>query len=409
MEEFAAVLGSLGLERYLDAFRAADIDLQVLPLLTDDDLKEVGLSLGHRRRLLSAVAQGLLASPPVTEPAAVEPAPQHSGEPQRRQVTVMFCDLVGSVDLTRQVGPEEMGRIIRLFQDGAAGAISRFDGFVDRFMGDGLLAFFGYPRAHEDAAERAVRAALAIVEMIGTLNTGTGEPASVRVAIASGTAFFGEIVEHGGAREPIVTGEVVNLAARLQAIAPLNSVVIGAPTRRLLRDLFELVDLGPHEFKGIGRAVHVWRVDRERIAGTRFEAAHAHTISPVVGREAEISLLKDRWQSACSGEGQVVLLSADAGMGKSRIAQVMRDHVAGMPHVAVRYQCSPFHRNSALYPAIAQLRHAAGLASVESAAEKLDRLEGAGAPGGRQPTSRRWRCWPISCRSRSRVAIPSSS
>jgi predicted ATPase/class 3 adenylate cyclase len=387
MEELTAVLAGLGLAQYADAFRAADVDLDVLPLLTDADLKEIGLSLGHRRKLLAAIADGGLQTPPPAEVATSDPvaapaaqsgvtAPAaHSGEEQRRQVTVMFCDLIGSTDLTQRVQPEEMGRIIRQFQDGTAGAILRFEGFVDRFMGDSVLAFFGYPRAHEDAAERAVRAGLAIIELIGGLATPTGEALAVRIAIASGPAFFGEIVEHGGAREPIVTGEVVNLAARLQTIAPANGLVIAPATRRLLRDLFELNDLGSHDFKGIGHPVRVWQVGRERRSGTRFEAVFAQTRSAIVGREAETALLLDRWQSACSGEGQVVLLSGEAGMGKSRIAQVLRDHVAAGPHVTIRYQCSPFHRNSALYPTIEQLQYAARIEPGEPPEANLAQLE----------------------------------
>ena len=375
MEELAAILASLGLGQYEEAFEAADVDLDVLPMLTDGDLKEIGLSLGHRRKLLAAIADGRVKAAQSAR-AAETPAPAtHSGEEQRRQVTVLFCDLIGSTYLTEHVQPEEMGRIIRQFQDGTAGAISRFEGFVDRFMGDAVLAFFGYPRAHENAAERAVRAALAIVDVMGSLTTPTGERLAARIAIASGPALFGEIVEHGGAREPVVTGEVINLAARLQVIAPVNGIVIAPSTRRLLRDLFELVDLGTQDFKGIGRPVRAWRVVRERQTGTRFEAAFDHLRSPIVGREAETALLQDRWQSACSGEGQVVLLSGDAGMGKSRIVQVLRDHVAGSPHVAIRYQCSPFHRNSALYPAIAQLQHAAGIEPSYPPDAKLARIE----------------------------------
>ena len=408
MEELIAILASLGLAQYAEAFRTADVDLGVLPLLTDADLKEIGLSLGHRRKLLAAIAHGRVQVGAFRRTTAHTPATaaapaMHTGEEQWRQVTVMFCDLIGSTELMQRIQPEEMGRIIRQFQDGTAGAISRFEGFVDRFMGDAVLAFFGYPRAHEDAAERAVRAALAIIDLMGSFTTPTGEKLAARIAIASGPAFFGEIVEHGGAREPIVTGEVVNLAARLQAIAPANGIVIAPATRRLLRDLFELVDLGTHDFKGIGRPMRAWRVVRERQAGTRFEAAFAHSRSPIVGREAEIALLQDRWQSACSGEGQVVLLSGDAGMGKSRIAQALRDDVTDFPHVSIYYQCSPFYSNSALYPVIAQLQHAARIEFERSAGCQACQARDPGEPSRRHQQG----CGAAACRSavESRLAI----
>ncbi|MBV8096344.1 MAG: AAA family ATPase, partial [Acetobacteraceae bacterium] len=386
MDNLTAILDRLGLAQYAEAFRNADVDLEVLPLLTDADLNEIGLSIGHRRKLLAALRDGQIlagnSANTLEFRARAETPVTHTGEEQRRQVTVMFCDLIGSTELAQRMPPEDMGRIIRQFQDGTAGAVSRFEGFVDRFMGDAVLAFFGYPRAHEDAAERAVRAGLAIVDLMGALSVETGEKLAARIAIASGPAYFGAIVEHGGAREPVVTGEVVSIAARLQTIAPENAIVIGPTTRRLLRDLFELVDLGKYDLKGIGRAIGVWQVVRERDVDTRFEAAFGHSQSPIVGREAEIAMLRDRWQSACAGEGQVVLLCGEAGIGKSRIAQDLRDDVKDCPHVAIRYQCSPFHRNSALYPAITQLQHAARIEVTDSPDVKLAKIEVlAGAAG----------------------------
>lgn len=373
----AAILQSIGLGQYAEAFAAADVDASVLPLLTEEDLKDLGLSLGHRRKLLAAIADGSVAAALAQlSAAAVSPNPlDHANEPERRQITVLFCDIVGSSALTERLDPEEMGRIIRRFQDTAAGAISRFDGFVDRFMGDGVLAFFGFPRAHEDAAERAVRAGLAIIETVTALFTPSGDPIAVRVAVASGPVFIGEVVAHGGAREHIVTGEVLNLAARLQNIAPVNGLAVSRETERLLRGLFEVEDLGLHEFKGIGRPIRVWSVLRERVAPTRFEAAFGQAIAPMVGRDAEIAILKERWKAATLGEGQAVLLSGEAGMGKSRIAQALHEHIQDQPHIIVRYQCSPFHRNSALYPAIAQMQFAAGIAATDPPEVKLAKLK----------------------------------
>jgi class 3 adenylate cyclase len=337
-------------------------------------LREIGLSLGHRRKLLTAIAQGRLA-PPAAAPI------QHTAEPERRQVTVMICDLVRSTELTQLLDPEEMSRIIREFQGSVAGAISRFDGFLDRFLGEGVLAFFGYPRAHEDAAERAVRSAFMALESIAAITTSAGEPISVRIAIASGSALFEGTVAYGAVREPVVVSEVVNLAARLQSVAPENAIVVSPRTRRLLHELFILDDLGPYDLKGIAQPVRVWRVIGERRAGTRFEAAHGPALAPIVGRDAKITLLAERWRSVREGEGQVVLLSGDAGMGKSRIAQVLRSHVAKDKHVVLSYQCSPYHRNSALHPVIAQLHHAARIRPGESAETRLQKIEALVEPG----------------------------
>ncbi len=374
MDQLAAALDLLGLGRYAEAFRAADVDFDTLKLLTEEDLKEIGLSLGHRRKLLTAIAQGDLL-PPKAAPL------QHTAEPERRQITVMLCDMVGSTELTQRLDPEEMGRIIRQFQRSAAAAISRFDGFLDRFLGDGVLAFFGYPHAHEDAAERAVRSALMVLDSIRDIATSAGEQISVRIAIASGSALFEGTVEYGAVREPVVISEVVNLAARLQPVAPLNGVVVSPQTRRLLRELFILDDLGPYDLKGIARPTRVWRVLRERRAGTRFEAARGHTLSPVVGRDAEITLLMERWRSVHEGEGQVVLLSGDAGMGKSRIAQVLCSHLEDDKHLILRYQCSPYHRNSALHPVITQLQHAARIRPEDSPETRLEKVQAVAEPG----------------------------
>ncbi|MGH7067011.1 MAG: ATP-binding protein [Acetobacteraceae bacterium] len=383
MDELRALLSSLGLERYLAAFTEAEIDLATLQLLSENDLKELGLSLGARRRLLAAIAAGLTAPP---APAGTAPAsPPHEPAAERRPLTVLFCDLVGSTALAHDLDPEDMGRIVRRFQDSAAGAVARFEGFVERFTGDGMLIFFGYPRAQENAAERAVRSGFAIIEATRVIMTPAGPPLAVRVAIASGDAFIGEALVHGGAHEPLAAGEVLNLAARLQEIAPANGIAVSAGTHALLRGLFELEDLGLHPLKGIGAAVPAWRVLRERAVATRFEAAGTRLLSPLVGREAEGALLTGRWAAASQGEGQVVLLSAEAGLGKSRLIQELRERAVRDLHVVVRYQCSPMHTNSALHPVIGQLRFAAGVSPEdppERALERLAALLGQAGGGG---------------------------
>lgn len=371
MDDLAALLSRLGLERHLAAFTEAEIDLATLSLLSENDLKDLGLSLGARRRLMAAIA----ALPDATAPGIAAPAqPAPEPAPERRPLTVLFCDIVGSTALTHDLDPEDMGRIIHRFQDAAAGAVARFEGFVERFMGDGMLVFFGYPRAQENAAERAVRAGFAIIEATGAITTPTGTPLSVRVAIASGDAFVGETLVHGAAREPLAAGEVLNLAARLQEIAPANGIAISAETRALLRGLFELETLGQHLFKGISAAVPAWRVLRERAVATRFEAAEPRTLSPLVGREAEGALLAGRWAAARQGEGQVVLLSAEAGFGKSRLIRELREHAVSEPYLVVRYQCSPMHTMSALHPAIGQLRFASGISPEDPPARQLESL-----------------------------------
>ncbi|HYZ42327.1 MAG TPA: AAA family ATPase, partial [Stellaceae bacterium] len=370
----ATVLQLIGLNQYAEAFASADVDASVLPLLTEEDLKELGVSLGHRRKFLAAIADGSIAAAlaglsTTTAPITTETAPE------RRQLTVLLCDIVGSTPMTERLGPEDMGRVVRRFQDAAAGAITRFDGFVDRFMGDAVLAFFGYPKAYEDAGERAVRAGFAIIESVADLRSPPEDPISVRITIATGPVFIGEVAAIGDSREHVVTGDVLNLAARLQTIAPVNGIVIPRETERLLRGQFEVEELGSYDFKGIGHPIRVWRVLRERSAPTRFEAALGRGISPIVGRDAEIAILRERWKAVTLGEGQVVLLSGEAGMGKSRIAQALREYIQDQPHTVVRYQCSPFHRNSVLYPAIAQLQFAAGMAAADSPEEKLVKLE----------------------------------
>ncbi|HEY2200427.1 MAG TPA: AAA family ATPase, partial [Solirubrobacteraceae bacterium] len=373
MDALHDALAALGLGQHVDAFRAADIDLEVLPLLGEADLKELGLSLGQRRKLLAAISTGRL-KPPSAE------APQPGGAPatdqeQLRQLTALVCDLVGSTEMMQRLDPEAMGRIVREFQELAASVITRFEGFVERFSGDSVLAFFGYPHAHEDAAERAVRAGLAIIEALRGVRVPGGGLLMSRAAVASGDAYFGERVERAGIHETIVIGEVINLACRMQSVAPENGLIVSPRTRAQLREWFDLDDLGAYEFKGIGRPVNVWLVTGVRSVSTRFEATQSRVLSPIVGREAEIALLCARWEAACSGEGQVVLLSGDAGIGKSRIAHAVSDRVGREPHLTIRYQCSSFHLNSALYPVVAQLQFAAGIKAADPPGLQLSKLE----------------------------------
>jgi class 3 adenylate cyclase/predicted ATPase len=365
MDELALLVEALGLQRYAPAFAANDVDLAALRLLSEADLKELGLSLGHRRKLMAALSS-----------AAAEAAPPALAEPptERRQLTVMFCDLVGSTALTAALDPERMERLLRNYQDVCAGEIARFDGFVEHFFGDGVLAYFGYPRASEDAAERAAWAGLGVAEAVQRLPTPLGAPLAVRVGIASGLVVTGGRVLRGGVNEHPVVGQTVQLAARLQACAAPGTVVVASGTHRLIDGLFEFQALGACTLKGLPATEQVWRIAAKRAAATRFEATHPAGAAALVGRDQEIALLLDRWELARAGDGQVVVLSGEAGIGKSRISQALCEHVAA-GHCAVRFQCSPFHGNSALQPAVAYLERICAIGPDDPAETRWGKLE----------------------------------
>src|SRR5271163_877433 len=367
-------LRSLGLGQYETLFRENDIDAEVLSDLTDGDLEKFGVSFGHRKRLLKAIAS-LGSTETAVKPVAPEPPQTATDAAERRQLTVMFCDLVGSTAMSARLDPEDMREAIRAYQDVCSGAIARYDGFIAKYMGDGVLAYFGYPEAHEHDAERAVRSALAIVEAAPKLATAAGSPLKVRVGIATGLVVVGDLIGSGEAQERSIVGETPNLAARLQGIAEPNSVVIAESTRRLLGNLFELEDLGAKDLKGIAGPVKAWVVLRASSAEGRFEAMHGSGLTDLVGREEELELLLRRWAKAKTGEGQVVLLSGEAGIGKSRLTAALLERLATEPHTRLRYFCSPQHTDSAFYPVISQLERAAKLAHDDTAQAKLDKLD----------------------------------
>jgi class 3 adenylate cyclase/tetratricopeptide (TPR) repeat protein len=369
--DVAEWLRKLGLTRYEAIFRENEIDVEVLPELCEADLEKLEIPLGHRKRLLKAIAE--LAIPANASPTAISrPAPEAA---ERRQLTVMFCDLVGSTAISGRLDPEDMHAIIAAYHRSCAGLIMRNGGFVGKYMGDGVLAYFGYPQAHEHDAERAVRAGLAIVEAAPKLETSAGAPLRVRVGIATGIVIVGDLMGSGAARERDVVGDTPNLAARLQGIAEPDSVVIAESTRRLLGDLFELADLGPRDIKGLAGPVRAYQALRERPQASRFEALHAGGLAALVGREEETELMLRRWAKAKAGEGQVVLLSGEAGIGKSRLTAAFSRRVAGERHLRRRYFCSPLHTSSPLHPIIGQLERLAGLAREDDARTKLDKLD----------------------------------
>jgi predicted ATPase/class 3 adenylate cyclase len=375
MQQIADWLKKLGMSEYGERFAENDIDIDVLSELTDQDLEKLGVSLGHRRKMLRAIRDLGNASAPVTAPSAsMETEPIRRDDAERRHLTVMFCDLVGSTALSTRLDPEDLRGIIGAFHRCCTELVERNGGFVARYMGDGVLAYFGYPRAHEHDAERAVRTGLALVEAVSKLETTAVFPLQVRVGIATGLVVVGDLIGAGAAQEQPVVGETPNLAARLQALAEPGAVVIASSTRMLTGGLFEYRDLGAVALKGFAESVPAWQVLGAGATESRFEALHA-TSTPLIGREEEIDLLMRRWQQAKRDEGCVVLVSGEPGIGKSRIAQTILERLRGEPHTPLRLFCSPHHHDSAFYPTIAQLERAAGFQRDDTDEQRLDKLE----------------------------------
>ncbi|HUJ99216.1 MAG TPA: AAA family ATPase [Stellaceae bacterium] len=375
-------LRGLGLDRYETAFRENEIDATVLPNLTAEDLKDLGVGIvGHRRKLLDAIA-ALRADAGATSDSAAAPsaanAPSHA---ERRQVTVMFSDLVGSTALSARMDPEDLREVIGAYQKCVAETVRPFGGFVAKYMGDGVLIYFGYPQAHEDDAERAVRAGLASIDAVGGLDLGSAK-LQARVGIATGLVVVGDLLGEGSAQEQSVVGETPNLAARLQALAAPASLVIAASTRQQIGELFELEPLGPQQLAGLAEPQHAWRVSGESGEVSRFEALRSGA-TPLVGRDEEVELLLRRWEQARTGEGRVVLISGEPGIGKSRLTAALSGHIRSEPHTRLRYFCLPHYQDSALYPFIVQLERAAGFARDDTVDVKLHKLGSLLVPGTR--------------------------
>jgi class 3 adenylate cyclase/predicted ATPase len=360
------------MSEYAQRFAENDIDASVLPHLTDQSLRELGISLGHRLKMLAAIKElGGPAPGPPQLATPTETKPHDAGE--RRQVTVMFSDLVGSTVLSARMDPEDLREVISAYQKAVAQTVQRLGGFLAKYMGDGVLVYFGYPQAHEDDAERAVRAGLELIAAVKALKAAS--PLQTRVGIATGLVVVGDLIGSGAAQEQAVVGETPNVASRLQSIAEPNTVVIAESTRKLLGNLFDLQDLGAQELKGIDVPVRAWAVLRSSLVESRFEALHASGLTELVGREEELELLLRRWSKAKNGEGQVVLISGEAGIGKSRLTAALLENLTCEPHVRLRYFCSPQHTDSALYPIISQMDRAAGLAHGDTSQVKLDKLD----------------------------------
>jgi class 3 adenylate cyclase len=377
MTSFRNWLAEIGLQSYDSVFASNKIDFDVIRSLSDTDLRELGLALGDRKRLLQAVAS--LGGRQTTDTVAStsDPGPLHEGAVshggERRQLTVMFCDLVGSTALSEKLDPEELRSLLHAYRTLCGEVITRYDGFVARYVGDGILTYFGWPTAHEDDAERAVRAALEIV--LTAKQASTTEALSVRIGIATGPVVVGEQAGVGD-QSKLAIGSTPNLAARLQGLATADQIVIAASTRRLAGNAFELTDLGEHDVKGISEPVHAWRVERALVTASRFDAHRgSQALTPLVGRGEELDLLLGRWSQARDGEGQVVVLSGEPGIGKSRILNALRERLEAQGVQPLRFQCSPYYVNSAFWPIIDNFERTLKFARDETADSKLDKLE----------------------------------
>ena len=372
MTGIAEWLASIGLGEYAQRFGENAIDLSVVRDLTEQDLKDLGVLLGHRRKMLRAISE-LKAGILVTPQTRTRLLPRDAAE--RRQLTLMFCDLVGSSALSVRLDPEDLRAVIAAYHDCIAKIIGKNDGVIVKYLGDGVLASFGYPVAHEDDAEQATRTGLALVEAVATLPTDIGEKLQVRVGIATGTVVVGDLIGEGAAKEQAVIGETPNLAARLQMLAEPGTVVISESTQRLTDGHFEYRNLGPITLKGWTEPISAWQVLRTTGVVSRFEAQHKSRLNPLIGRNEELELLSRRWRAATHGEGCVAVLTGEPGIGKSHIALALQERVQAEPHYTLRFFCSAHHTNSALYPFIGQLERAARFERSDTPSEKLAKLK----------------------------------
>ena len=376
--DIAEWLGRQGLGQYAQTFAENHIDYSVLPDLTEDDLEKLGISLGHRKKLLRAIdavwgTRQARDTTKVARTGAEATSPVQHREAEFRQITVMFCDLVGSTQLSEKLDPEDLQKIIDSYRRECSTAIRRYGGEVARYLGDGVLAFFGWPYAHEDDAPRAVHAALEIVSVVTKISESV--TLACRVGVCSGPVVVGEIRNSTASWSMDAVGETPNIAARLQTLAEPDTVLISESTRRLVSATFDLQGLGPQALKGITEPVRAYRVLAAKSAGSRFEAAHAGTLTPLVGRSSELRLLLDRWEKVKEGDGQVILLSGIPGVGKSRLLHELKSHVEEEPHILLHHQCSPYHNQSAFHPVIEQIEQAAHLIAREADADKITKLQ----------------------------------
>ncbi|MFZ0525237.1 MAG: adenylate/guanylate cyclase domain-containing protein [Xanthobacteraceae bacterium] len=372
--DLAEWLASYGLDRYAQAFAENNIEFSILPDLTENDLEKLGVTLGHRKTLLRAIAA--LTATAQTPDIPITAAPVSVAPPREdelRQITVLFCDLVGSTQLSEKLDPEDLRRLIDAYREACSTAVRRYDGEVASYVGDGVMAFFGWPRAHEDDAARAVHTALETLHAVTNIS-GPVTLAS-RVGICSGPVVVRDIGAGPTAGVLEAVGETPNIAARLQALATPNSVLISESTKLLLSGAFDLQDIGSREIKGISRPLHIYRVLAAKSSANRFEAAHGGVLSPLIGRSIELSLILDRWQKTKEADGQIILLSGSAGVGKSRLIHELKSNIHDESHFLLNHQCSPYHSQSAFFPIIEQITQAARITTRDAAADKLAKLK----------------------------------
>jgi class 3 adenylate cyclase/predicted ATPase len=372
--DLAEWLDRYGLGEYAQTFAENHIDFSVLPDLTENDLEKAGVSLGHRKKLLRAIEERQAgdASKAGSQPESEILAASPDRQTELRQITVMFCDLVDSTPLSGKLDLEDLQTLIDAYREACSTAIRRYDGRIARYFGDGVMVFFGWPRAHEDDAIRAVHAALESVSAVAKISGAV--TLAVRVGISSGPVVITEIGSAVAAPSMDATGETPTIAARLQTLAPPNGVVISESTKRRVSGAFDLEDLGLKELKGIGKPLQVYRVLAAKTKASRFEAAHTGSLSRFVGRSTELNVLLDRWQKVKEADGQVVLLSGIPGVGKSRLIHELRSGIEHEPHFLLQHQCSPYHSQSAFFPIIEQIEQALRLSSEQTNADKLARI-----------------------------------
>jgi class 3 adenylate cyclase/predicted ATPase len=375
MTSTAEWLESIGLGEYAQRFAENAIDFSILRDLTDQDLKELGVLLGHRRKMLRAIAELGEAIPSAPTGSATKPEREPPDEAERRHLTVMFCDLVGSTALSTRLDPEDMWRVVASYQAAIGAVIGRYQGMIAQYMGDGVLAYFGYPVAQEDSAVQAVRAALEMVDAVASLRTDVSTALQARIGIATGTVVMNELLVNEIPAEKAIVGETPNLAARLQTLAEPGAVLICPSTRQLTGGYFNYRDLGQLSLKGFAQPISASQVLGMSGVESRFEAMHSNKLPPLFGREEEMDLLLRRWRQAIQEEGRVVVLTGEPGIGKSRIAVALDERLQSEPHTKLRYFCSAHHTHSALFPFINQLERAAGFKHNDSPAQKLAKLD----------------------------------